>query len=136
MKKTIRIASAILLNENQDMLVVRKKHSKFYMLPGGKIEGDEKLIDTLIRELNEELDLKFYSTDFIFLGKHETDAVNEKDTIVEGNIFLLKSTLDKLPAHFSEIEEACWITKNNYSDYVLAHLLKEFALPRWLTNFQ
>lgn len=136
MKKTIRIASAILLNENQDMLVVRKKHSKFYMLPGGKIEGDEKLIDTLIRELYEELELQFSSTDFTFLGTHETDAVNEKDTIVEGNIFLLKSTLDTLPAHFCEIEEVCWITKSNYSNYVLAHLLKEFALPRWLANFQ
>lgn len=135
-KKRIRIASAILLNENQDMLVVRKNNSRFYMLPGGKIEGTEELIDTLLRELNEELGLQLSSSEFSFLGTHETAAVNESNTLVEGNIFLLTSPLLVLPSHFAEIEEVCWINKRDHSNYQLAHLLKEFALPKWLAGFQ
>lgn len=136
-KKTIQIVSAILLNTNKDLLVVRKRNSLFYMLPGGKIDQGEELIDTLRRELKEELNLTFKADDFVFLGRHETNAANEAETIVQGNIFLLKEPLsaNEIPAH-AEIEEVCWITKENYSTYQLAHLLKEFALPKWLTDFK
>lgn len=136
MENTIRISSAILLNTNRDMLVVRKRNSKFYMLPGGKIEGAESLIATLIRELHEELNLSLSPDDFTFLGSHETAAVNEKNTIVQGNIFLLNKPLDELPINHAEIEEVCWISKSNYHTFQLAHLLEEFALPRWLANFK
>lgn len=137
MKKTIRISSAIILNSNNELLVVRKCNSSFYMLPGGKIEENESLIDALIRELKEELGLEFKGCDFTFLGVHETDAVNEPATIVQGNIFLLKTPLsvDKI-ANYAEIEEICWVAKSNYKEYQLAHLLQEFALPRWLADFQ
>lgn len=136
MNNKIRIASAILLNANNDLLVVRKKNSLFYMLPGGKIEEGEALIDTLRRELCEELDLQFEKDDFAFLGVHETAAANEANTIVEGNIFLLKRPLlvDTVNNQ-AEIEEVCWITKSNYKSFQLAHLLEEFALPRWLADF-
>ena len=136
-KNTIRISSALLLNDNKDLLVVRKAKSAFFMLPGGKIEKDEDLIDTLLRELNEELNLQFVGEDFSFLGTHETSAVNEKDTVVQGNIFLLnKALVVESITNRAEIEEVCWITKANYKDYQLAHLLKEFALPRWLADFK
>jgi len=93
----IIIASALLLNADKELLVVRKKNSNFYMLPGGKIEFSEDPIQTLLRELKEEINLEFTESEFDFLGQHETIAVNEANTIVQGNIFLLKSSLEKLP---------------------------------------
>lgn len=137
MKNIIRIASAILLNANQDMLVVRKRNSLFYMLPGGKIEPNEQLIEALLRELEEELGLQFEPSNFTFLGSHETKAANEENTIVQGNIFLLDSALNfQNIQNRAEIEEVTCITKDNYMDFQLAHLLKEFALPKWLNDFQ
>lgn len=136
MKKTIHIASAIILNEKDEMLVVRKRKSAFFMLPGGKLEKDENLMDTLIRELNEELGLVFSDRDFTFLGTHVTEAANEQNTLVEGNIFLLNSRIEfTLIKSQAEIEEVSAISKTSYTSYKLAHLLKEFALPRWLSNF-
>jgi 8-oxo-dGTP pyrophosphatase MutT (NUDIX family) len=133
----IRISSAVLLNDTNDLLVVRKKNSSFYMLPGGKIDDGESLIQTLIRELHEELDLRFSEDSFTFLGTHETNAVNESNTIVEGNIFLLDKPLGlNNISHHAEIEEVIWISKKDYNDYQLAHLLKEFALPKWLADFK
>jgi len=134
--KKIRIASAIITNSQKELLVVRKRNSSFYMLPGGKIDGEETLVQTLLRELQEELDLVLAPEDFEFLGTHETKAANEQDTIVQGNIFLLKEPLNLSLNQHAEIEEVTWISKDNYTAYQLAHLLKEFALPKWLADFQ
>ncbi|MCA5004921.1 NUDIX hydrolase [Sphingobacterium bovistauri] len=128
----IIIASALLLNADKELLVVRKHNSKFYMLPGGKVERSESHIETLIRELSEELHLNFQESNFTFLGQHETNAVNEKNTIVQGNIFLHKGDLDLQPIAHAELAEVRFINKLEYQQFNLAHLLKEFALPIWL----
>ncbi|MGN0003809.1 MAG: NUDIX domain-containing protein [Sphingobacterium composti] len=128
----IIIASALLLNADKDLLVVRKKNSKFFMLPGGKVESNESYSNTLVRELKEELNLTFDATDFKYLGQHETKAVNETNTIVQGNIFVLMRPLLILPNANAELEEVRFIRKNEYHNFLLAHLLKEFALPIWL----
>lgn len=137
MKNTIHIASAIILNTSDEMLVVRKRKSSYFMLPGGKLEKEESLIDALLRELNEELGLVFDKSDFTFLGSHVTEAANEQNTLVQGNIFLLNSKIDFTSiVNQAEIEEINSISKTNYTTFQLAHLLREFALPRWLSNFQ
>ncbi|WP_160069357.1 NUDIX domain-containing protein [Sphingobacterium bovisgrunnientis] len=128
----IVIASALLLNADNDLLVVRKKKSTFYMLPGGKVESNESYKDALLRELKEELELEFTYDDFEYLGKHETQAVNEKNTIVQGNIFLLKTPLIHLPNSNAELEEVRFVSKVTHEKFQLANLLKEFALPIWM----
>lgn len=128
----IIIAAALLLNADKDLLVVRKKKSKFYMLPGGKVEFMESHIQTLLRELKEELDLEFAAEDFKYLGQHETKAVNEANTIVQGNIFILQKPVEFLPLAKAELGEVKFIQRNDYRHYQLAHLLQEFALPIWL----
>lgn len=130
----IIIASALIQNKQGELLVVRKRNSEFYMLPGGKVQNNETLIQALIRELKEELNMDFCEHDFSFLGQHESIAVNEKNTIVQGNIFRLNTSIDKLPDAFAELQEVLTINKNNYQDYQLANLLKEFALPIWLNS--
>jgi len=128
----IIIASALLLNAEKELLVVRKKKSKFYMLPGGKIELSEAPIQTLLRELKEELNLDLTEGEFEYLGQHETVAVNEANTIVQGNIFLLKSPIETIPTAQAELAEVRFIRKSEYKNFQLAHLLQEFALPIWL----
>ncbi|NGM71817.1 NUDIX hydrolase [Sphingobacterium sp. SGL-16] len=130
--KKIIIASALLLNANKELLVVRKHKSKFYMLPGGKVEHNETYIQTLLREIKEELNLEFKETDFKYLGQHQTEAVNEENTIVQGNIFLLQTALESLPIAHAELAEVRFVKKEEYKDLQLAHLLEEFALPIWL----
>lgn len=128
---TIYLASALITDNNNRMLTVRKKGSQYYMMAGGKIEKGEKPIETLIREIEEELQIRITAGDASLLGTHQTNAVNEANTIVSATIFHIiinNSTIQ--PS--SEIEEIKWLTKENYKAFKLAHLLQEFSLPIWL----
>ena len=128
----ITIASAMILNDKNEILLVRKQGSIFFQLPGGKIKSNETFFQTLQRELLEEINLDIKENNCIFLGNHQTEAVNEKNTIVIGNLFeVVNTNLDKIQNQ-NEIEEMAWLNKSNYKNYKWAHLAEEFILPIWL----
>lgn len=56
MKTTLHIAAACLFEEQGRLLLVRKRNTRFFMLPGGKREADEDALSALERELLEELE--------------------------------------------------------------------------------
>lgn len=128
---TIYLASALLTNDKNEMLTVRKKGSTYYMMAGGKIELGETPIETLKREIQEELQLNITNDQISLLGTHQTTAVNEANTIVNATIFHVRINNSSIQAS-AEIEEIKWVTKKNYNNIKLAHLLKEFSLPIWL----
>jgi len=132
-KSTIYIAAAMILDPALQLLLVRKKGSPYYMLPGGKFEAGEELKDTLRRELLEELDFEVQEADIVFLGSHETNAVHEKDTRVHGSICQINLLTDRDFKPHAEIEEVVWVHQGNYKNYKFAHLAEEFILPKWLS---
>ena len=75
----IVISSAMILNTKTEILLVRKKGSKYFQLPGGKVKSNEAKFETLKRELFEEINIEVKEENCIFLGIHETNAVNEKN---------------------------------------------------------
>lgn len=128
----IYLVNALVTDSSGRMLAVRKKNSTFFQMVGGKREQNEELLETLRREFLEEINLDILSHEVFFLGKHDTLAVNEENTEVHANVFHVKLKSGEVIKIASEIEEMVWITKNNYQDYKLAHLLEEFSLPIWL----
>ncbi|MEI2273469.1 NUDIX domain-containing protein [Sphingobacterium sp. ML3W] len=130
----IVICSAMMLNPEGELLLVRKKGSKYFQLPGGKIAVGESDSEALVRELREELQFDTEPATLQFIGRHVTQAVNERDTLVEGYIYLIKLAmkLDFQPQ--AELEEVEWINKSNWQDYQLAHLAEEFVIPKWLSG--
>ncbi|WP_010252137.1 NUDIX hydrolase [Myroides injenensis] len=129
----IYLASAIITNQNSELLTVRKKGSKYYMMPGGKIEVNENSFQALKRELLEELNFQISAKDVSFIGSHSTEAINESNTTVTADIFHIQiDYLDFKPN--AEIEEVLWLNKLNYNNYPLAHLIKEFSIPKWLKD--
>ena len=128
----IYLVNALVTDETGRMLAVRKKKSKFFQMVGGKREQDEELLTTLGREFLEEINVDILQHDVSFLGNHTSIAVNEENTKVHANVFHVKlKSLETLKIA-SEIEEMAWITKENYKEFQLAHLLEEFSLPIWL----
>ena len=128
----IYLANALVTDAQGRMLAVRKKKSQFFQMVGGKIEGEEEPIETLQREFLEEINIDITQHQVKVLGKHTTTAVNEANTHVHANVFHVHLTsLNELKIA-AEIDEMAWITKENYKDYQLAHLLEEFSLPIWL----
>ena len=60
MKRTINVVGAIIENDTNEVLcALRSKNMSLPMMwefPGGKVEKEETLSDTIIREIKEELD--------------------------------------------------------------------------------
>nr|WP_242100726.1 GNAT family N-acetyltransferase [Stutzerimonas stutzeri] len=87
---TLTIAIACLFDEQGRVLVVRKRGTRFFMLPGGKAERGERPLDTLRRELHEELDLQLAEADFQPLGHFQAPAANEPGHQVEADVFMAR----------------------------------------------
>ncbi|WP_353118621.1 NUDIX domain-containing protein [Myroides odoratus] len=131
--QTIYLVSAMIINTDGALLTVRKKGSRYYMMAGGKIEAGEEPIEALLRELQEELNLTVDASAIHYLGTHQTQAVNEANTLVHATIFQLTLTPTQFTPH-AELEEIKWLTYENYQQVPLAHLLEEFSIPLWLKN--
>ena len=129
MPNTLFIATACLLNPARELLVVRKRGSRFWMLPGGKIDGRETAAQALLRELREELQWDASATDLQPLGTFAHRAANEADTHVQAQVF--HAQLDAVPdvQIAAEIEAMQWwpIDAAMHDDF--APLLRERVLP-------
>ncbi|MDM1293205.1 NUDIX domain-containing protein [Sphingobacterium sp. N143] len=124
----------MMVSMDGELLMVRKKGSLYFQLPGGKMAIGEEQEETLARELKEELQLDVSNIDLQFIGKHITEAVNEPDTLVEGNIYLIRLKEKYAFIPYEELEEVQWINKANWRNYKLAHLAAEFVVPKWLAD--
>ena len=107
------------------LLVVRKKGTRAFILPGGKPEGAEQDLETLSREIDEELGC---SVGYLrFEGAFTDVAADTPNTIVTVRLYAGKLLGDPHPA--SEIEELAWISLNGPCDLPLAPSLTNKILP-------
>ncbi|MCQ4296563.1 GNAT family N-acetyltransferase [Pseudomonas stutzeri] len=129
---TLTIAIACLFDESDRLLVVRKRGTRFFMLPGGKAEAGETPLETLRRELHEELDLRFENEAFEPLGHFRAAAANEPDHQVEADVFIarLRHTV-KVQAELEELE---WLALAPCTREDIAPLLCRHVMPALLAR--
>src|SRR5688572_22682640 len=84
--RVIFIVAAVVLDQADHVLLVRKRGTDCFMLPGGKIVTDESPVQALKRELLEELgcELTFEPQ---WLGEFTAPAANEPGYRVEARIY-------------------------------------------------
>lgn len=124
---TLHIAAACLFDETGRLLLVRKRGTHMFMLPGGKREIGETPLQALLRELAEELDLHLPASALSTLGHFSEAAANEPDTQVEADIFRARLPHPVMPA--AELEELRWLNANEQQGDDLAPLLRRHVLP-------
>lgn len=125
--RILNIAAACLLDDAGRLLLVRKRDTRMFMLPGGKREAGENALQTLSRELDEELNLQLPETAFTPLGRFNEAAANEADTRVEADIF--RAALSHPVAPAAELEELRWLHPDDSLGDDLAPLLRLHVLP-------
>jgi 8-oxo-dGTP diphosphatase len=114
------------------MLVVRKRNTAHFMQPGGKLETDETPLQTLARELKEELGCVL--VDANFCGIFSASAANEPGQIVEAALYRVRvEGVVKLGA---EIEELAWLDPQLPTDLRLAPLTRDYVVPVAVSSHQ
>jgi len=109
------------------LLVVRKRGTSRFMLPGGKIEPDESPLECALREAAEEVGLVVDPAHVAELGHWQAPAANEPDAVVD-SVVHVTDRLPGDPAPLAEIAELAWIDLDATGDH-LAPLLLDHVLP-------
>jgi 8-oxo-dGTP diphosphatase len=115
----IRVAALALTRRDETgeaLLLVRKRGSLRFMLPGGKFEADESDAACLARELREELALAFDARTAVRLGRFEAEAANEPGHIVEATVYRQGAARGLNPVCGAEIEEIRWLSLTGGTD--------------------
>ena len=122
----IRIAAAVIVDGDGRTLLVRKRGTRAFMQPGGKIAAHESAAEALARELREELGCEVAAKPRS-LGSFRAPAANEAGRIVEAELFAVE--LSGTSSVGAEIEELAWIDPNATGDIPLAPLTRDHVLP-------
>ena len=126
--RTIKIVAALIVDdERRRLLLVRKRGTKAFMQPGGKLEPGETDLQALSREVREELGCGFLLSRAKFLGVFVSAAPNEPGCGGEAALYRVTITEAVIPA--TEIGEAIWILPSDADEIELAPLTRQFVLP-------
>lgn len=119
MTKVIRVVCAAII-EQERLLVVRKRGTMAFMLPGGKPEAGESPQQALRREIDEELGCAL-AVEAELAGDFSAAAANEPGYTVQARIWT--GRLEGTPTVAAEIAELRWITAADAAGLCLAPLL-------------
>jgi 8-oxo-dGTP diphosphatase len=121
----IEVVGAVIRDAAGRLLVVRKRGTARFMLPGGKREPGEDEMAALAREVREELGVALLRAEPI--GRFEADAANEPGSTVRSSAYTAEIVGEIAIA--AEIEELLWIDPAAPPDVPIAPLLTAHILP-------
>ncbi len=124
---TIKIVAAVIRDHAGRVLLVRKRGTKAFMQPGGKLDAGEDDITALSREISEELGCVLDPASVLPLGEFDAVAANEPGFRVKANLYRVDVTGEISPSR--EIDEAIWVDPASPPDIHLAPLTRDHILP-------
>ncbi len=130
--RLIRTVAAVIANACGEVLLVRKRSSRIFIQPGGKIEPGEDRLSALARELDEELGVRLGTPAPVWLGQFEDAAVNEPGWRVRAQAY--RCTIDGTPAPHAEIGELAWVRPVGPHAVPVAPLSANHILPAYLSS--
>lgn len=116
-----------MLDADGRVLLVRKRGTAFFMQPGGKLKQGESDLESLVREIKEELGIEVDPSSAHFIGSFRAPAANEPGHFVDASLFRLRPKGLIRPQ--AEIEEIVWIDPKNPGSVRCAPFTLDFVLP-------
>lgn len=131
-QRVIRKIGLIFLH-GPEILLVRKRDTDKFILPGGKPDQNEDDVRCLTRELDEELGVELIPESLVFFGNFAGASANESARL---ELIVYIGDLKGMPKPQSEIEEMQWVDVSSELD-AYSPLLKTAVMPRlreWISN--
>lgn len=129
----IVVAAICFVRTDGRVLTVRKRGTRAYMLPGGKIEPGESALECAVREVDEELGIRVRPDQVAPLGTFETRAANERGFALEATVF--RCDLQVAPRLQAELDDLRWVDPGQAVDDPLeAPLNREHIFPLLLAR--
>jgi 8-oxo-dGTP pyrophosphatase MutT (NUDIX family) len=119
----INLSGCAIIENNKLLLLWKIKH-QHYEFPGGKVEKNETLEQTAIRECKEELntDIKLQK----YLG-YEEFIINNKSYRSHKYLGEIKNNQTPKVAEPEEFEKLFWLPIKKYKDFTCAPNVKKFC---------
>lgn len=120
MADVIHVVAACLFDNEGRLVLVRKRGTQAFMMPGGKPEAGETARQALQRELEEELNWQGHVDTLTAMGTFEAAAANEAGMRVRADVFW--GALDHAVQPQAELEELVTVTLAQSQSLPLAPL--------------
>jgi len=120
--------AGILVRGRKTLVVRAHKDARTFMTPGGKPELNESALDTLRRELKEELGVDKIEASPELLGSFQQEAFNKPGKLVRIDAYLVREFSPE-PKPSQEIAEIRWVTSSEAAMMDLAHIFKHDIIP-------
>lgn len=134
----IRVSAVVFINDDLEILTVRKRGTTGFMLPGGKPEAGESFEDAAVREVFEELGLKISAPNLQELGVFTKPALNEPGQMVQAHVYLapqLDTSWNQVHPQ-AEIEQLRWVHPVSGKLDDQAPLNTEAVFPELIARFE
>jgi 8-oxo-dGTP pyrophosphatase MutT (NUDIX family) len=127
-------AVAILVNDNGQVLLSKDKGSDKWQALGGKIEKGENSVETIHREMLEELSVEVNVDPNIFAESPIFQAGNDPDKTVK-LIYHFCKLLGE-PKLIENVEELCWFSRKDFESgkYFFPESTLKFLLPKLISE--
>ncbi|WP_307220149.1 NUDIX domain-containing protein [Microbacterium sp. SORGH_AS_0888] len=123
----VRVSAAVVVDERGLTLVVRKHGASVFQQPGGKPDPGETPVETVRREVAEEIGVHADLEDYEPLGRFSDAAANEPGHRVVADAFRLRIRHDQAAAA-AEIAELRWVAPDEVDSVPLAPLSRRHLL--------
>lgn len=130
----INKSALLILNEDSTKFLVTRKSetTTLWLMPGGGIEPNETLEESVAREVKEELDCETDMESLQFIGEYEALAAGYTDKRV--NIKLYSGKIIGNPVPSSEIVALGWIGKEDRENLEVSEIIREHIIPDLVTR--
>lgn len=126
MKDAITKAGLAIIRQNR-LLVVRNEGTSLFLMPGGRIERGESVLDALAREIREELCCDLISESVEYVGRFEDEAANDPGWIV--CIELYRGEVMGTIVTANEVAEMRWFDVGGDDSRELSAIIRNKIVP-------
>lgn len=117
-----------LLIRDKKLLLNKQGGSEVYIVPGGQIEAGETPDQALVREMDEEFQIKVSSDCLEEIGSFDTPAVHHPGKMVRITTFLVSDWEGEIKSG-NEIEGVVWVNSDGAKRIKVSPFTQNVVIP-------